>query len=173
MREIFDSLWSKSIQSHSSEFDAIKSIYCDILTDKGQEVTNETLAKTIIHMGISRHINGMFNLINVISHFRDEDTHIKSRLFECAISSNLKIHELPALRDIDDKTTLLVKNWCDERKFFSSQISHQISQSSQTPSMTIADSIVPQILDKMAKCSNECKSNIKTQAVLTLISGIC
>ena len=170
--EFYDSMWSKSLPKERNEGKEIRAIYCDIL-EGDQEITNVAIAKTVLHIGISRHINAMLDIINDPSLIENVDDYTKSRLLEWAISSNFPIQKLYMLKHIDKSNIMLVKQWCDERNFFSSQISDQRLHSYKpTISETMVDSIVPRILEKMAFCSGHCKSDEKSKATAWLIGEL-
>ena len=124
VREFYDSMWSESLPKERNEGKEIRAIYCDLL-EGDQEITNEAIAKIVLHIGIPRHINAMLDIINDPSLIENVDDYTKSRLLQWAISSNFPIHKLSLLRHIDNSNTLLVKQLSDERNFFSSQISDQ------------------------------------------------
>ena len=169
VRELLDALWSKTISKDSDEVQTIKDFYSDILDRPKQDIDNVSFIKAVIHIGISRHINIVLDLINDPLYMEELDTYSKSKLREWVVSSDLDIDEIPVFRHNDSEFVTLAKDWHDHRKFFTSHI----CQLHRTQSKSIEDAIVPRILAQMDICSGRCRSDEKVKAVSWLLSEIC
>ena len=82
VREFCDALWSKSMSNHSNEKQTITMIYSRVLEKQDKDVTTISLIKSVIHIGISRHIRVMLDDINDLLHQDSLDTYSKSKLLE-------------------------------------------------------------------------------------------
>ena len=145
-------------------------IYSKYLEEKDKDVTAISLIKSVIHMGISRHIRVMLNVVNDQSHNDALNIHSKSQLLEWTISSNSNINEIHFLKYINAENVSLVKDWYNERQVFQSQISEHICE---TQSEFITDSIVPRILKQMDLSAQNCQTDEKSKAISWLLSEIC
>ena len=96
-----------------------------------------------------------------------------SNLLEWAVSQNVAINGIPALRHIDIIKAALVSGWYDERKFFSSKISMHVPPPIETEFESVADSILPRVLARMDICASSRRSDEKTEAIAWLLSSIC
>ena len=166
VRDFLDTLWSKTLSTHSNEVQMIKDLYKGINDDKPDDAS---LIIAIIHTGIARHINVMLDLINDPSHMHRLDRYTKSKLLEWAISTKMTIDTILALRHINDENDLSAQKCYDEREFFTSKI----TKLSQKPPKSIEESIVPKILEKMEDCVRSGSTNEKQDAVAWLLSEIC
>ena len=159
------------MSNHSNDKQTINMIYSENLKVQDKDVTLISLIKSVIHIGISRHIRVMLDVINDPLHKDVLGPYSKSQLLEWTISSNsykTEIHVL--LGYINAKNVSLVNDWQDVRQFFTSQISEHMCR---TQCESITDSIVHRILERMLISAKNCRTDEKANAIAWLLSEIC
>ena len=85
-------------------------IYSKYLEEQDKDVTDESLITSVIHIGISRLIRVIMDVITDQSNHDALGPYSKSQVLEWVISSNSNIKEIHALRHIDTENVSLVKD---------------------------------------------------------------